>query len=286
MAASDLQIMIRVRDLQKRYRNVEALAGVSFDVAPGELFAYLGPNGSGKTTTVSILTGLKKPSGGKAFLNGCSIENDPVRARTECGLVTQQINLDNELTIAENLEIHGRLFRMGRHERRKRIEELLEYVELSDRRGALVRELSGGMKRRVMIARALMHRPRILFLDEPTVGLDPTIRRRIWSFIKMARTDGTTVFLTTHYIEEAEFLADRVAFLESGRLVALDTPERLMAGFGAWALDEIVNGHIRTAYFKSREEAQALMTQPKDGFTLRRVHLEDAFHALTGKKVQ
>ncbi len=278
--------MICVRELRKRYKAVEALVGVSFDVSPGEIFAYLGPNGSGKTTTVSILTGLKKASGGTATLNGCSIVTDPVRARTECGLVTQHINLDNELSVAENLDIHGRLFRMSGHDRKRRIEELLEYVDLSERRDALVRELSGGMKRRVMIARALMHRPRILFLDEPTVGLDPTIRRRIWSFIKMARTDGTTVFLTTHYIEEAEFLADRVAFLDSGRLVALDTPERLMADFGVWALDEIVDGHIRTAYFQSREEAQARMTQPKDGFTLRRVHLEDAFIALTGKKVQ
>jgi ABC-2 type transport system ATP-binding protein len=278
--------MISVRELRKRYKSVEALSGVSFDVASGEIFAYLGPNGSGKTTTVSILTGLKKASGGTASLNGRSIDKEPVLARTECGLVTQHINLDNELTVAENLDIHGRLFRMTRHDRRNRIDELLEYVELSDRRGALIRELSGGMKRRVMIARALMHRPRILFLDEPTVGLDPTIRRRIWSFIKMAQSKGTTIFLTTHYIEEAEFLADRVAFLDSGRLVALDTPQRLMADFGAWALDEIVDGHIQSAYFKSREEARAQMAQPKDGFTFRRVHLEDAFIALTGKKVE
>lgn len=277
--------MIRVRDLRKRYKAVEALAGVSFDVAAGEIFAYLGPNGSGKTTTVSILTGLKKPCGGAASLNGCCIESDPVRARTECGLVTQHINLDSELSVAENLDIHGRLFRMSRGERRKRMEEILEYVELQDRRDTLVRELSGGMKRRVMLARALMHHPRILFLDEPTVGLDPAIRRRIWSFIRMARNDGTTIFLTTHYIEEAEFLADRVAFLDSGRLVALDTPERLMAGLGSWALDEMVNGHIQTAYFHSRDEAQTAMTRRQGGFTLRRVHLEDVFIALTGKKV-
>lgn len=278
--------MIRVRDLRKRYKEVDALAGVSFDVSPGEIFAYLGPNGSGKTTTVSILTGLKKASGGTANLNGLSIDAEPVPSRTQCGLVTQHINLDNELTLTENLDIHGRLFRMSRQDRRRRIEELLEYVELADRRNALVRELSGGMKRRVMIARALMHRPRILFLDEPTVGLDPTIRRRIWSFIKMARNDGTTVFLTTHYIEEAEFLADRVAFLNAGELVALDTAENLMSSLGTWALDEIVDGHIRTDYFQTREEAQQHVAHPKNGFTLRRVHLEDAFLALTGKKVQ
>jgi ABC-2 type transport system ATP-binding protein len=277
--------MIQVRDLQKRYRGVEALAGVSFDVVRGEIFAYLGPNGSGKTTTVSILTGLKKPSGGTALVNGCSIENDPVRARTECGLVTQHINLDNELSVSENLDIHGRLFRMNRNDRTRRIGELLQYVQLSDRGDSLVRDLSGGMKRRLMIARALMHRPSILFLDEPTVGLDPSIRRRIWSLIKTAQADGTTVFLTTHYIEEAELLADRVAFLDRGRLVALDTPERLMAGLGAWALDEMVDGHMRTAYFHSREEAQERLAQPKDGFTLRRVHLEDAFIKLTGRKV-
>ncbi len=277
--------MIQVSDLRKRYRTVDALNGVSFEVASGEIFAYLGPNGSGKTTTVSILTGLKKASGGTAMLNGCSISSDPVRARMECGLVTQHINLDNELTVGENLDIHGRLFRMSKRERWARIDELLEYIDLADRKASLVRDLSGGMKRRVMIARALMHRPKILFLDEPTVGLDPAIRRRIWSYVKMVRNSGATIFLTTHYIEEAEFLADRVAFLDSGRLAALDTPERLMSDLGAWALDEIVEGHIRTSYFRSREEARVQMETPKDGFTLRRVHLEDAFIAMTGKKV-
>jgi ABC-2 type transport system ATP-binding protein len=277
--------MIRIENLEKRYKRVHALKGVSLDIPPGGLFAYLGPNGSGKTTTIRILTGLTVPTQGDAFLNGHSIRTEPLSAKMQCGLVPQHTNLDNELTVAENLDIHGRLFRMSRARRRESIAQLLDYMELSEKRDTLSKHLSGGMKRRVMIARALMHRPKILFLDEPTVGLDPTIRRRIWSFIKKIQTDGTTIFLTTHYIEEAEFLAERVAFLDEGRIAALDTPRRLMDNLGAWALDEMAGGQIHTRYFASREAARNDISIRTNGFALRRVNLEDVFISLTGKKV-
>jgi ABC-2 type transport system ATP-binding protein len=277
--------MIRIQDLRKRYKTVEALKGVSLEVAQGEIFAYLGPNGSGKTTTIRILNGLTRPSAGTAYLNGYTIERDEFEVKRQCGLVTQHLNLDQELSVVENLDIHGRLFRMSARERRERIAELLAYIELTDRRDSLVKELSGGFKRRVMIARALLHRPRILFLDEPTVGLDPAIRRRLWSLIKRIQEEGTTIFLTTHYIEEAEFLADRVAFLDEGRLVALDQPRRLMDAIGKWAVDEMADGELRTTYFPSREEAHRFISRRPGSFTLRHVNLEDAFISLTGKRV-
>lgn len=277
--------MIEIVNLVKDYKTTKALKGIHLNVESGELFAYLGPNGSGKTTTIRILTGLTKPTAGGASLNGYSIKAASLQAKMQCGVVLQHINLDNELTVFENLDIHGRLFQMSARQRRQSIENLLEYMELKEKRHALIKQLSGGMKRRVMIARALMHRPKILFLDEPTVGLDPAIRRKIWSFIKKIQGDGTTIFLTTHYIEEAEFLAERVAFLDEGQLVAIDTPQRFMEKMGKWALDEMKDGQIHTRYFNTRQEAQSSIQDQVNGFSLRRVNLEDVFISLTGKKV-
>jgi ABC-2 type transport system ATP-binding protein len=277
--------MIRLENLRKRYGKVEALKGISLRVGEGELFSYLGPNGSGKTTTIKILTGLAVPSSGDVWLHGFHIGEQSVQAKRQCGLVTQNINLDNELTVGENLHLHGKLFQMARKDRVRRMDELLEYVEMADRVTSPVKSLSGGMKRRLMIARALMHSPRILFLDEPTAGLDPAIRRRIWSLVKSIQKNGTTIFLTTHYIEEAEFLADRVAFLEKGEIVALDTPQYLMESIGNWALDEVAEGGMQTNYFRDREEANRHIAAHEGGFSLRRVNLEDVFISLTGKKV-
>lgn len=278
--------MIRIEKLEKNYGNIKALDGIDLYVPAGELFAFLGPNGAGKTTTIRILTGLTRLSSGRAALNGHDIESEPLAAKRQCGLVPQHINMDSELTVLENLDIHGRLFGMKPAARKQKIKELLTYVELEDRMDSLVNQLSGGLKRRLMIARALMHEPRILFLDEPTVGLDANIRRRIWGLIKKVQQDGATIFLTTHYIEEAEFLAGRVAFLDLGRIVALDRPETLVNRMGAWAIDQLNAEGMRTRYFQSREEAREFTAGQETGFTLRRVNLEDAFLSLTGKKVQ
>ena len=277
--------MIRFENLHKRYKQVEALRGVSLHVGEGELFSYLGPNGSGKTTTIKILTGLAVASAGDAWLNGFHVEKESLQAKRQCGLVSQNINLDHELTVGENLHLHGKLFQMTRKERWQRIRELLQYVELADRVDSPIKALSGGMKRRVMIARAHMHSPKILFLDEPTAGLDPAIRRRIWSLIKKIQQSGTTIFLTTHYIEEAEFLADRVAFLDEGRIVALDTTHNLMEALGSWALDRVADGGMETIYFRDIDEANRHIAGHEGSLSLRRVNLEDVFISLTGKKV-
>lgn len=278
--------MIRIENLRKSYKDVHALKGVSFRVPGGELFAYLGPNGAGKTTTIRILTGLTKLSGGDAWLDGFHVEKEGLKAKEKFGLVMQSINLDQELSVLENLDLHGRLFGMSRSIRRGKIDELLNYVGLIDRKKHLVNQLSGGMKRRLTIARAMVHSPDILFLDEPTVGLDAAIRRRIWALIKEIQKEGTTIFLTTHYIEEAEFLADRVAFLDEGRIVIIDTPQNLMSQTGTWAIDQMDGGKMKTVYFRTRQEADTFVTGQKESYTLRRVNLEDSFLSLTGKKVK
>jgi ABC-2 type transport system ATP-binding protein len=278
--------MITIENLSKHYKHTHALKGISLHVPEGELFAYLGPNGAGKTTTIRILTGLTRLSSGETYLNGFHVEKQAIDAKQQCGLVPQAINLDPELTVSENLQIHGRLFGMAAKQRAQKTDELLDYVEMRDRKHSFVKQLSGGLKRRVMIARALMHTPKILFLDEPTVGLDANIRRRIWALIKKIQQQGTTIFLTTHYIEEAEFLSERVAFLDEGRIVGLDHPKTLMEQVGTWAIDRIEDNHLKAVYFRTMEEAKQYMVQQQESFTLRRVNLEDAFLSLTGKKVK
>ena len=276
--------MIKIDKLTKIYGSLEALKGVSLHIPKGELFAYLGPNGAGKTTTIRMLTGLTRPSSGTALLNGYDIRKDVRLAKQQYGLVPQAVNLDQELTVSENLKIHGRLYGMTRKAIHKRIFEILSYVELYDFKDALVKTLSGGMKRRLLIARALMHEPAILFLDEPTVGLDATIRRKVWALIKKIQQNGTTIFLTTHYIEEAEFLAHRVAFLDKGSIVVVDSPRHLIDRQGKWAIDRISDDALDTLYFTSRKEAENFNANGEVQYTLRRVNLEDAFIAMTGKK--
>ncbi len=278
-------MIIRTENLQKRYGEIGALNGLSLAVPTGGIFAFLGPNGAGKTTTIRILCGLTRKTGGSAAIAGVDIDHDPLAAKRLCGLAAQTINLDGELTVAENLDFHGRLHNMPRPERRSRAALLLDYVDLQERAGHKARTLSGGMKRRAMLARALMHNPKLLFLDEPTAGLDPEIRRRIWSLVKKVSLDGVTVFLTTHYIEEAEFLADRVGFIDSGRLAAEGSPAALMARLGEWAVDRFGGDAAVTDYYPTRDAAEAHMAPGVHGLALRRVNLEDAFLALTGKSI-
>jgi len=199
-------------------------------VEEGEIFGFLGPNGAGKTTTLNMLATLLRPTSGTALVDGHDILKEPDAVRRSIGMVFQDPTLDTELTGRENLDFHGRLYGLSREVRRRRIEEVLEVVQLADRADELVKTYSGGMKRRLEIARGLMHYPRVLFLDEPTLGLDPQTRRAIWDYIRrLNREEGVTIILTTHYTEEADQLCDRVQIIDFGRIVALDTPENLKA---------------------------------------------------------
>jgi ABC-2 type transport system ATP-binding protein len=279
------QAILEVSGLSKQFGSKAALTGVSFQVGAGEIYAYLGPNGAGKTTTIRILAGLTRLDSGTARINGFDIAQEPLACKAQFGLAPQQTNLDNELSVAENLLIHGLLHRMSRRDIAARTTELLAYMEMSGQEKAVVKTLSGGMKRRLLLARALMHSPKVLFLDEPTVGLDPAIRRSIWGFIRKIQQDGATILLTTHYIEEAEFLAQRVAFLDKGRIVTEDSPAALTAAVGDWAVDYLEDSRLRTDYFRSRDEAADCARSRSNGCTVRRVNLEDAFLSMTGRKI-
>lgn len=278
--------ILEVDRLTKRYSETLALDAASFSVRPGELFAYLGPNGSGKTTTIRILNGLSVPSSGSVRFEGSDLFSQGRKARKYFGLVPQNINLDRDLSVDHNLDLHGRYFNVPSKTRKKRISDLLEYVGLSDRSKSLVKHLSGGFQRRLMIVRALVHEPKVLFLDEPTVGLDPAIRRQVWALVKQIQQDGTTIFLTTHYIEEAEFLANRVALLCEGKIVVIDQPNNLISRLGSWAVDRYESGQMKSSYYKSRSEAIETAKVEGDGFQLRRINLEDAYLQLTGKRVK
>lgn len=231
--------MIRVDNLTKNFGGLKAVDGVSFGVERGELFAFLGPNGAGKSTTIKMLTTLLAPTSGKMELNGVDPAENKEEARRSFGIVFQDPSLDDELTAWENMELHGVLYHVEKGLRRKRIEELLKFVELWDRRASQVKEFSGGMKRRLEIARGLLHHPKILFLDEPTLGLDPQTRNHLWSYLKNLNiTEGITVFFTTHYMDEAERTAQRIAVIDNGRIVAQGSPAELKAKTNSKTLEE------------------------------------------------
>jgi ABC-2 type transport system ATP-binding protein len=213
--------MISVHNLVKSFGTINAVDGVSFDVGAGEIFAFLGPNGAGKTTTIKILTTLLTPTSGTISIDGLDPGRNAHDVRRRFGIVFQDPSLDGELTAYENMELHGVLYHVPRRERGERIERLMRLFELWDKRETLVKTFSGGMKRRLEIARGLLHTPKILFLDEPTLGLDPQSRNQLWTHVKhLNETERVTVFLTTHYMDEAERVAQRIAIIDHGRIVA------------------------------------------------------------------
>ncbi len=220
--------MIRVQDLVKTFGDFKAVDRVSFEVRKGEIFAFLGPNGAGKTTTIKMLTTLLKPTSGSIAIDGLDPGRHSSEVRRRFGIVFQDPSLDSELTAYENMDIHGVLYHVPRRARAERIEKLLKLFELWDRRDTLVKKFSGGMKRRLEIARGFLHTPKILFLDEPTLGLDPQSRNQLWTHVKqLNETEGVTVFLTTHYMDEADRVAQRIAVIDHGKIVAQGTPAEL-----------------------------------------------------------
>lgn len=301
---------IEVEDLSKRFDDVEAVSPISFVVPEGEIFGFLGPNGAGKTTTIKMLCTLLAPTGGTARLGGFDVVSSPREVRRAIGVIFQDPSLDDRLTALENLELHAVVYGVPRKERKERLDEALGFVELEGRKNDLVRTFSGGMKRRLEIARGLVHRPRILFLDEPTTGLDPQTRKRTWEVLGALRERyGLTLFLTTHYMDEAEH-CDRIAIIDHGRIVAEGSPEALKRKVGK----DIV--HVRTeeteALVRLLSERFGITPDPTDdglcfqvddgeafivelvssakvklsGIAVRRPTLDDVFLALTGRQIR
>ncbi len=231
--------MIHVEHLVKKFGEVTAVDGVSFDVKAGEIFAFLGPNGAGKTTTIQMLTTLLVPTAGTIAIDSLDPSKTPHEVRRRFGIVFQDPSLDGELTAYENMDLHGVLYHVPRRLRTERIEQLLKLFELWDRRDTYVKLFSGGMKRRLEIARGLLHTPKILFLDEPTLGLDPQSRNQLWTHVKhLNETEGVTVFLTTHYMDEADRVAHRIAIIDRGRIVAQGTGDELKRQTGTESLEK------------------------------------------------
>ena len=282
--------IIETEKLSKRYGNIFAIEDLDLKVHEGEIFGFLGPNGAGKTTTIRVLTTLTKPSSGRAAVDGFDVVKEPDKVKKMIGVVQQHLSLDRDLTVRENMEFRARLHHIGSSERKKRIDELLDYVGLTEHANRIVEKLSGGLKKRVSIISSLLHRPKMLFLDEPTVGLDAQTRRLLWELIRRLNLDGTTIFLTTHYIEEAEALCQRVGILHQGHLIAVDKPLELRKKLGLVTVETLVNNkETRYQYFADRAEATSYVQNfPPDVKTIiiRESNLEDVFVEETGEKVE
>lgn len=281
--------MIEILDLKKNYTTPQmtttAVDDLSLKIERGTVFGLLGPNGAGKTTIIKILTTLTKPDKGKCIIDGFDIFINPIEIKKRIGVVPQENNLDRELTASENLLIYGMLHDVNKLDRK--IEESLKVVGLLERKDSIVSHFSGGMQRRLLLARALLPEPLILFLDEPTIGLDPQIRRQMWDVIRKTKIEGRTVVITTHYIEEAEALCDRIGILSKGRLIAVDTPDNLKTTVGRYVVDMIdEEGHLTQHIFKSREDAHEMTAKLNNcSVTIRRSNLEDVFIKITGERI-
>ena len=252
------ETIIEVDGLYHRYGDIEAVDGISFSVKKGEIFSFLGPNGAGKSTAINVLITLLRIQQGKAIVAGYDVRSDPQNVRESIGIVFQDVTLDRDMTCREILEFHGRLYRMPATERERRIDELLSLVELDAKRNVRTKQLSGGMKRRLEIARGLMTRPKVLFLDEPTIGLDPQTRMRMWEYIKAVNNEGTTIFLTTHYMDEADHLSDRISIIDHGRIIATGTPSELKNTLG----EDLV--YLETADLPGTRAVLSAMTEVKE----------------------
>lgn len=276
--------MIRIANLTKTFNRVKAVDQLDLDVFKGEVFGLLGPNGAGKSTTVKLLNTLILPDSGNATIAGFDVVKQADKVRPLIGVAPQELNLDRELTGRENLMLHGMLHKIKDID--KRIEDLIQWVRLSHRADHLVNTYSGGMQRILLIARATMHRPCVLFLDEPTVGLDPQVRRRIWDMIRGMQDQGVTVFLTTHYIEEAESLCHRVGIMNNGKLIATGTPDEFKARVGRFVVEVIDNGKTCYQLFDSRQSAHEFAEKKNSTVMIRKSGLEDVFIQMTGERME
>ncbi|WP_061995842.1 ABC transporter ATP-binding protein [Clostridium sp. ATCC 25772] len=278
--------MLIIKELTKKYNNVMAVNKLNLQISKGEFFGLLGPNGAGKSTSIRMISTLTPPTSGDIIINNENMNRNLQEVKKKIGVVPQGNNLEVEMTAWENLELHGRLYKMPKHIRRKRIEELLEFTELTKRANEIVKGYSGGMKRKLMIAIALMHNPDLLLLDEPTVGLDANARRKMWDLLKRLKDEGLTVLLTTHYIEEAEILCDRVGLIDGGSLMELDSPQKLIEKVGKFTVEYFKNGETKEEFFETREEATLFASKLEGNVNIRSSNLEDVFIKLTNRRVE
>jgi lipooligosaccharide transport system ATP-binding protein len=295
------ELAIRLRGVVKRYGQITAVAGLDLDVPVGTCVGLLGPNGAGKSTTMRMLTAQSIADEGELEVLGFQLPRDSKQARAQCGVVPQLDNLDVSLTVEQNLLVFAHLYRIGRHERHAAIERSLELANLVDRRDTRVDKLSGGMRRRLLIARALVHQPRLVLMDEPTVGLDPQVRQQLWALIDRLRYEGTTILMSTHYIEEAQRLADTVLIMSHGEGVARGKPVDLVLEHAGREVLEVYGPPKRLAEVESEASASGLKTRRtgtsvsilgldgRNGLGFegerRQANLEDVFVLLTGEEI-
>ena len=278
--------MIELRNLTKRFGDFTAVDSLSLTIGTGEFFGLLGSNGAGKTTTISMISTVLLPTEGEILIDGEKITRKASTEKRKLAIVTQEYSMRQDMTMDEVMEYQGRLYCLPGKEIRRKTEELLAFAGLLDYRKRIVRHLSGGMKRKLMICRALMTDPQIILLDEPTAGMDAFARRQMWDLLRQLQQRNITIVLTTHYIEEAEALCDRVAFLHRGKVDIVDTPAALIEGLGRFAVDEMTDGRQTSRFFRTRKEAIDYLASLSEGGrnAFRRTTLEDVFVERIGKK--
>ena len=275
--------MIEIKNLSKQFEGFQAVENLNLRIETGEFFALLGPNGAGKTTTISMISTLLLPSGGEIYIDGERLTRQRKDIKRKVSVVTQEYSMRQDMNMDEIMEYQGRLYFMKRKAIREKTEQLLAFAGLTSHRKKTIRKLSGGMRRKLMVCRALLTEPEILLLDEPTAGMDALSRRQMWNLLRQLNEKGLTILLTTHYIEEAQALCDRVALMDGGKLEDLDTPENLICKLGAYAVDEMHPDGVHSSYFTERSQAIAYLSELTGNCTLRDTTLEDVFVEQAGK---
>ena len=277
--------MIKIRDVSKKYGKQIALNKLNLEIKESEFFGILGPNGAGKTTISKLISTLILPNGGSINIDNEILTRDSVHIKKKISLMSQEYSLRNDMTVSQIMELQGRLYQIPKEKRLRKTNELLEFCDLIKEKDKKVRNLSGGMKRKLMISRALLTEPKILLLDEPTVGLDPISRRHIWKLLRNLNENGLTIILTTHYIEEAQLLCDRVAMLNKGKLINCKVPKQFIDELGNIAVDVYENNEIKNYYFNKKDDAIRFVNILENRFEIRSTTLEDVFIEVVGERI-
>ena len=278
--------MIELKDITKKFGDFTAVDHLNMTIETGEFFGLLGPNGAGKTTTISMLSTVLLPSEGEIFIDGQKLDRKASVEKSKLSVITQEFSMRQDMTVDEVMEYQGRLYYLPKKVIRQKSDELLEFAGLIDYRHRVVRHLSGGMKRKLMICRALMTEPQILLLDEPTAGMDAISRRQMWNLLRQLHGEGITLLLTTHYIEEAQSLCERVALIDRGKLNTIDTPDNLINELGPYTVDETADETLHSSHFRTREEAIEYLSSSDKDASLRNTTLEDVFVYRIGRGLE